>query len=263
MKQYVGLDVSMEESKIRVLDEEGGRVWRGKCRSEPGTIAATIHKRASEAVRIGIETGPLTTWLYTELVADGLPMVCLDARHAKKALDMKVNKTDANDAEGLAHLVRSGWYREVRVKVREAMRVKALTGARSQLLGMSTELSNQIRGIMKTFGLVVPKGQGGVFERNVSDLLAGGTPSLASSCPSSMRGAPCAPGPLSSTASSLPRARQSTVCRLLMTMPGIGTVTAASYAAAIETPDNFAHSRDVGTWVGLTPRRFRIGRGRL
>src|SRR4051794_26862057 len=80
MKQYVGLDVSMEETKIHVLDEEGGRVWRGKCRSEPGTIAATIHKRASEAVRIGIETGPLTTWLYTELVADGLPMVCLDAR---------------------------------------------------------------------------------------------------------------------------------------------------------------------------------------
>ena len=102
MKQYVGLDVSMEETKIHVLDEEGGRVWRGKCRSEPGTIAATVHKRAPEAVRIGIETGPLTTWLYTELVADGLPMVCLDARHAKKALDMKVNKTDANDADDLA-----------------------------------------------------------------------------------------------------------------------------------------------------------------
>ena len=67
MKQYVGLDVSMEETKIHVLDEEGGRVWRGKCRSEPGTIAATIHKHAPETVRIGIETGPLTTWLYTEL----------------------------------------------------------------------------------------------------------------------------------------------------------------------------------------------------
>jgi transposase len=80
MKQYVGLDVSMGETKIHVLDEEGERIWRGKCRSEPGTIAATIHKHASEAVRIGIETGPLTTWLYTELVADGLPMVCLDAR---------------------------------------------------------------------------------------------------------------------------------------------------------------------------------------
>ena len=164
-----------------------------------------VHKRAPEAVRIGIETGPLTTWLYTELVADGLPMVCLDARHAKKALDMKVNKTDANDADGLAHLVRSGWYREVRVKGREAMRVKALTGARSQLLGMSTELSNQIRGIMKTFSLVVPRARAACSRRTSATCSPAGTPSIASSCPSSMRGAPCAPGPLSSTASSLPR----------------------------------------------------------
>ena len=259
MKQYVGLDVSMEETKIHVLDEEGGRVWRGKCRSEPGTIAATLHKRAPEAVRIGIETGPLTTWLYTELVADGLPMVCLDARHAKKALDMKVNKTDANDADGLAHLVRSGWYREVRVKGREAMRVKALTGARSQLLGMSTELSNLIRGIMKTFGLVVPKGQGGVFEMNVSDLLAGGNAIDCIIMPllNAWRAVRARTAELDRQL--IASARQSTVCRLLMTMPGIGTVTAASYAAAVETPGNFAHSRDVGTWVGLTPRRFQSG----
>jgi transposase len=79
-------------------------------------------------------------------------MVCLDARHAKKALDMKVNKTDANDAEGPAHLVRAGWYREVRVKGRNAMLAKALLGARSQLLSMSLALENQIRGILKTFG---------------------------------------------------------------------------------------------------------------
>jgi transposase len=98
------------------------------------------------------------------LTAEGLPMVCLDARHAKKALDMKVNKTDANDAEGLAHLVREGWYREVRVKGRSAMLAKALLGARSQLLNMSLALENQIRGILKTFGRIVPKGAGGLFE---------------------------------------------------------------------------------------------------
>jgi transposase len=84
-------------------------------------------------------------------------MVCLDARHAKKALDMKVNKTDANDAEGLAHLVRVGWYREVRVKGRSAMLAKALLGARGQLLNMSLSLENQVRGILKTFGRIVPK----------------------------------------------------------------------------------------------------------
>jgi transposase len=118
----------------------------------------------SDLVRIGLETGPLTTWLWTALTAEGLPTINLNARHAKKALDMKVNKTDANDAEGLAHLVRAGWYREVRVKSRRAMLAKALLGARRQLLGMSLALENQIRGILKTFGRIVPKGAGGVFD---------------------------------------------------------------------------------------------------
>jgi hypothetical protein len=95
-------------------------------------------------------------------------MVCLDPRHAKKALDMKVNKTDANDAEGLAHLVRAGWYREVRVRGRNAMLAKALLGARSQLLSMSLALENQIRGILKTFGRIAPKGAGGIIRKECS-----------------------------------------------------------------------------------------------
>ena len=86
-------------------------------------------------MRIGLETGPLTTWLWQALTDAGLPMVCLDARQAKAALNMRINKTDDNDAEGLAQLVRSGWYREVRVKSREAMLVRSLIGARTQLLG--------------------------------------------------------------------------------------------------------------------------------
>jgi transposase len=103
-------------------------------------------------VRIGLETGQLTTWLWQALTDAGLPMVCLDARQARAALNMKINKTDDNDAEGLAHLVRSGWYREVRVKSREAMLARSLLGARTQLLGIVTDLSNQI--LMKS----CPKG---------------------------------------------------------------------------------------------------------
>src|SRR5262249_24527827 len=109
----------------------GNRIWRGRCATEAAAIVAAVRRYAPRAVRIGLETGPLTTWLWTALRAEGLPMVCLDARHGKKALDMKVNKTDANDAEGLAHLVRAGWDREVRVKGRSAMLAKALLGARS------------------------------------------------------------------------------------------------------------------------------------
>ena len=168
MTHYVGLDVSMKETKLHVLDEASNRVWRGRCATEPAVIAAAVRRYAPSAVRIGLETGPLTT---TALTTEGLPMVCLDARHAKKALDMKVNKTDANDAEGLAHLVRAGWYREVRVKSHRAMLAKALLGARNQLLSMSLTLGNQMRGILKTFGWIVPKGAGGLFEKNVRALI--------------------------------------------------------------------------------------------
>jgi transposase len=171
MTQYVGLDVSLKETKLHVLDEAGNRVWRGRCATDPVAIAATVRRYAPSSARIGLETGPLTTWLWTALTAEGLPVVCLGARHAKKALDMRVNKTDANDAEGLAHLVRAGWYREVRVKGRSAMLAKALLGARSQLLSMSLALENQIRGILKTFGRIVPKGGGGLFEKNVRVLI--------------------------------------------------------------------------------------------
>ena len=135
MGQYVGLDVSLEVTTVHVLDEQGKRVWRGTCVSHPAAIEATIRKHAPEVVRIGLETGPLTTWLWQALTDAGLPMVCLDARQAKAALNMRINKTDDNDAEGLAQLVRSGWYREVRVKSREAMLVRSLIGARTQLLG--------------------------------------------------------------------------------------------------------------------------------
>jgi transposase len=259
MKQYVGLDVSMEETKIHVLDAEGRRVWRGTCRSHPNAIEAAVRRHAPAAVKIGLETGPLTTWLWTELTRRGLPMVCLDARQAKKALDLKVNKTDANDAEGLAHLVRSGWYREVRVKSREAMLSKARVGARDQLKAATTTLSNQIRGILKTFGLIVPKGTGSVFERNVRALLEGERAVAAIALPllevwrtTRARAAELERALVAS-------ARASAACRRLMTMPGIGAVTAASFVAAVERPESFTRSRDVGAWLGLTPRRYQSG----
>ena len=210
----------MEETKIHVLDEEVRRVWRGRCRSEPGAIAAALRKHAPEAVRMGVETGPLTTWLWTELIADGWPMVCLDARHAEKALDMKVNKTDANGTPMASRTssARPGagggrWRPMVSRGAGQGSRGHAGRGAgrgRQPAPRHVDRLSNQIRGIMETFGLVVPKVQGGTFERNVRDLLARMRSII--SCPSSMRGVRCAPGPPSSTASSLPRASAPPAC---------------------------------------------------
>ena len=99
--------------RFTFLTKLAGRVWRGKCASLPDELETAICKHAPGAVRIGLETGPLTTWLWTELSERRLPMVCLDARAAQDARSMsRANKTDANDAEGLAHLVRAGWYKE-------------------------------------------------------------------------------------------------------------------------------------------------------
>ena len=101
MEQYVGLDVSQEQISVCVVDGGGKVIWQGKCASTPEAIAATIGTRAPEAVRIGLESGPLSAWHWHELRKLDLPVVCLDARHAKAALALQLNKSDRNDARGL------------------------------------------------------------------------------------------------------------------------------------------------------------------
>src|SRR5215217_8153682 len=151
MPHYAALDVSNEETAIHVVDEAGRTVWRGKRASDPEALATALRRHAPDLVRVGLETGFLTPWLYHGLQALGLPVVCLEARHARAATALQRNKTDANDAETLAHLVRTGWYREARVKSFAAHAVRHLVGARAQLKGVSVDLSNQIRSILKTF----------------------------------------------------------------------------------------------------------------
>ncbi len=115
MEEYIGLDVSMKETAVSIR-REGKRIWRGKCASDPKVIAELIRKRAPAVARIVFETGPLSIWFFHALQAEGMPAICIDARHAKAALDMAPNKTDANDADGLAQLAEIGYFKEVRVK---------------------------------------------------------------------------------------------------------------------------------------------------
>ncbi len=144
MKQFIGLDASLKDTIVSVR-KGGKRIWRGKCPSDPKLIADVIRKRASNAERVVFETGPLSVWFYHALTQEGLPAICIDARHAKVALDMAPNKTDANDADGLSHLAEVGFYREVRAKSFDSMLVRTLVAARNQLLRMTTQLSKQIR----------------------------------------------------------------------------------------------------------------------
>lgn len=100
MEQYIGLDVSPKDTSISIR-QDGKRIWRGKCPSDPKRLAEVIRKRAPQAKRVVFETGPLSVWFYHALTAEGVPAICIDARHAKAHLDMNPNKTDANDADGL------------------------------------------------------------------------------------------------------------------------------------------------------------------
>ena len=106
MKQYVGLDVSQKETSICIVDEAGRPLYQGRVKSDPGVLAAVVAKKAPNAERVGLETGAMSSWLWHELKRTGLPVVCIDARHAHAALSVRMNKSDENDARGLAELVR-------------------------------------------------------------------------------------------------------------------------------------------------------------
>jgi transposase len=116
MEYYVGLDVSLRQTSICVVSEMGSVVREGVVDSDPEAIAAFVRSRAPKAVRVGLETGPTATWLWTELKRLGLPVICIDARHTKAVLKMQINKSDRNDAAGIARIMQTGWCKEVRVK---------------------------------------------------------------------------------------------------------------------------------------------------
>ncbi len=259
MTCYVGLDVSMKETAICGIDEAGERVWVGKSRTDPDVIASVLAERAAGAVKIGMETGPLAVWLWHALKVRELPIVCLHARHASAALKLQRNKTDRNDAYGLARLVRSGWYRPVAVRSLETHKLRALLITRDQLVGMGTALINKIRGLAKTFGILIAPGKGSTFERHVRSQLPD-DPVLSALFESLLTLLCTVQERRQAIAKQLARvARQNRVCRLLMTTPGVGPLTAISFVTAIEDPQRFRRSQDVGAYLGLTPRRYQSG----
>jgi transposase len=172
---------------------------------------------------------------------------------------MQINKTDQNDAEGLAQIMRTGWYRPVHVKSQEAHRARALLGARSQLVGMTTRLSNHIRGVLKTFGLLPGAVRGLPFDRRIEVLLGDRTdPELI------VRPMLTAWRQLREQIAVFDKAiraivKQSPTCRLLMSVPGIGLLSVLAYVSTVEDPKRFARSRSVGAHLGLTPRQYQSG----
>jgi transposase len=259
MPLYVGLDVSQRETEICVIDGEGRRAWRGKCPSRPEAIAEVLRRHAPDATKVGMETGPLSIWLWHGLRALGVPIACIHARHIAAALCLQVNKTDANDAHGIAQVVRAGWYRAVGVKSLQSCRIRALLSARGQLVAIRTGLSNQIRGLLKAFGVVLAAGRGGTFEAAVL-----------AECPEDPMVRDAIGALLSAWRVAGERkrelerqlvrlAREHEACRRMATVPGVGAITSLTFVTALDDPARFRHSADVGAFLGLTPKRYQSG----
>jgi len=259
MARFVGLDVSQKLTSICVVDDTGRRLWRGQCATDPEQIARVSSRHAGDDARIGIETGPMTPWLVHEFRARGLNVTCLDARHASAALKMQMNKTDQNDAEGLAQIMRTGWYRSVHVKSLDAHRARALLGARAQLVGMTTRLSNHIRGVLKTFGLLPGAMRGLPFDRRVEAMLADRDDLASIARPMLVAWRQLREQIAAFDKEVRALAKKDPTCRLLMSVPGIGVVSVLAYVSTVEDPKRFARSRSVGAHMGLTPRQYQSG----
>ena len=153
MEHYAGLDVSQKEISICVVDEDGATVARGACPADPEGVSGWFRNRDLEPRRIVHESGMLSIWLQRGMARLGLPVTCIDARKAHKALSARLNKSDAADAEGLAQLARTGWFTPVHIRSEEADRLRSLVGARERMIRSRKDLESHIRGVLKTFGI--------------------------------------------------------------------------------------------------------------
>jgi transposase len=259
MELYVGLDISQALTHLCVVDSKGKRIWEGKCRTAAEAIAETIRAHAPSVQLIGMESGALSPYLWHELTASGLPVVCIEARHAHKTLSEQLNKTDKHDARGIAQLVRTNFFKEVKVKSMTSHQVRTLLGERAQLVGMRTNLKNQIRGALKTHGFVVSHSAEKGFKAKVAGIIKD----------SQMLRKMTAP--LLRVLESVERevreldklfqeyADNHVTCRNLMTVPGVGSITAVAFTSAVDDPNRFRKSRSVGAYFGLTNRREQSG----
>ena len=259
MTHYAGLDVSLKETAICVVDKAGFVVWEGKVGTTIETIASALTRHAPKLERVGMETGPIAVWLSHGLRDAGMPVDCIHARRAAAALKLQANKTDRNDARGLAQLVRSGWYEAVPMKSIATHRIRAILVARDQLVRMCTALINKIRGLGKTFGVIIGAGKGASFDRAVRNALPH-DPIVRDLLESLLETLTLLRERKRRFDRQLHRiARENATCRQLMGAPGVGPLTAVAFASAIEDPSRFRRASDVGAYLGLTPTRYQSG----
>ncbi len=257
---YAGLDVSDKSTHICAVDEAGAIVWCGVCATDPEVLARTLRKHCPDVVRVVIETGALSAFLYHGLIERGLPAVCVCARHAKGVLSARVNKSDPHDAEGLAQLARTGWFKAVHIKGETTHLDRAHLKVREQLVRAHVAMKNQLRGLLKLFGLRLGQATTPAKRAERVEALFAQKPELRPVLVPLIAGLGALEEQIAIATRALKRrAAADPVCARFMSVPGVGSISAMAYKTSIEDPGRFARGENVGAFAGLVPRRHQSG----
>jgi len=260
MTLYAGLDISDKSTHVCVVDDAGKIAWRGVCATDPDVIAKTLERRAAGAGRVVLETGALSSFLYHGLIERGIAATCICARHAKKVLAARINKSDPHDAEGLAQLARTGWFKAVQIKQEATHLERAQLKIREQLTRSHRAMANQLRGLLKLFGLRL--GQVTTPNKRAERLVAlfAQKPELEPILQPLIESLEALEAQIKRSNRLLAaRAAADPVAARLMTVPGVGPMTALTYKNGIEDPGRFERGEDVGAFAGLVPKRNQSG----
>lgn len=260
MKHYVGLDVSMKETFICIEDELGKIIYEGHSKTDPECIAERLRKFQLTIDRVGIESGSISHWLIDNLKKLGIPAICIDARKMAAVLSVQINKTDKNDARGIAQAMRCGLYKEVDQKSQRAIEINTLLGCRKLLVEQKIQTTNAIRGFLKTYGIRLGATTDVNFVQKVKECLSEeyltvkvGIDALLDSLTMIYRKLKQLTEQVEELAESNDDAKR------LMGIPGIGAITAMSYMAEIDNPKRFTNARAVGAYLGMTPIQYSSG----
>ena len=259
MDYFAGLDVSVKDTSVCIVDGTGKIVREVKVASEPAALLAVLTQADCRFKRIGLEAGPLSQWLFSALGEANLPVICVETRHMRAVLQAQINKTDRNDARGIAQMMRVGLYRPVHVKTLRSQKLRMLLTHRKLLQSKSIAIENDLRGTLRNFGLKVGVAGTAKFEARIRELVEN-LPDLAALVEPLL----VVRRVLREQIAVLHRrllviVRNDEVCRRLMTTPGVGPVVALTYRATIDVPARFRNSRAVGAVMGLTPCKYQSG----
>ena len=188
MDHFAGLDVSVKQTSVCIVDDTGKIVREAKVASEPEALLAVLTSGGHHFKRIGLEAGPLSQWLFSALGEAGLPVICVETRHMRAVLQAQINKTDRNDARGMAQMMRAGLYRPVHVKTLRSQKLRTLLTHRKLLQSKAIAVDNDLRGTLRNFGLKVGMVGAVKFERRIRELVEkspglGHTGRAATHCP--------------------------------------------------------------------------------